>query len=117
MHPSSSFVTAFTRLGLFLRQFPEETGPQSGAESPDLAKLNKEYYMEFSEILEHEPVLNPWFTRESLMMALKGIAGMLAEEVLMRWLQAYGIKAISPMHKKLWLWYWLVIFRWWVSTI
>ena len=95
MHTSSSFITAFTRLGQFLRQFPESTGPHTGTELPNLEKLNKEYFQGFSEILEHEPVLNPWFTRESLMKALKGIASMLEEEVLEKWLNPYGIKAIA----------------------
>jgi len=91
----SSLITAFTRLGLFLRQFPKGTGPESGAEAPELGKLNNAYFKEFSEILEQEPVLNPWFTAESLMKALKGIASMLEEEVLQKWLQPYGIKALA----------------------
>ena len=95
MHSTSSFITAFTRLGQFLRQFPESTGPQSGTELPDLEKLNKEYFKGFSEILEHEPVLNPWFTQESLMKALKGIASMLEEGVLEKWLNPYNINTIS----------------------
>jgi hypothetical protein len=95
LHTSSSYITAFTRLGQFLRQFPESTGPHTGTELPDLEKLNKEYFQGFSEILEYEPVLNPWFTRESLMKALKGIASMLEEEVLEKWLNPYGIKPIA----------------------
>ena len=60
-----------------------------------MEKLNKEFFKEFSEILEQEPVLNPWFTRESLMEALRGIASMLEEEVLHKWLDPYGIKDIA----------------------
>jgi len=95
LHTSSSFIVAFTRLGQFLRQFPEGKGLQAGAESQDLEKLNKEYFQGFSEILEHEPVLNPWFTPEALMKALKGIASMLEEEVLEKWLSPYGIKPVA----------------------
>ena len=61
-----------------------------------MEKLNKEFFKEFSELLEQEPVLNPWFTRESLMEALRGIASMLEEEVLHKWLDPYGIKDIAP---------------------
>jgi len=95
LHTSSSFIAAFTRLGLFLRQFPEGTGPESGSELPDLEELNSLYFKAFSEILEYEPVLNPWFTREALMKALKGIASMLEEEVLQKWLQPYGLKPLA----------------------
>lgn len=94
MHTSSSFITAFTRLGKFLRQFPDGTGSPSGAALRELDKLNLLFFKEFSEILEYEPVLNPWFTREFLLKALKGIAVMLEEEVLQRWLKSYTIKAL-----------------------
>lgn len=92
MHTSSSFIPALTRLGQFLRQFPDGTGPQSGAEEAALKDLNNRFFKEFSELLEMEPVLNPWFTRDSLMKALKGIATMLEEKVLVSWLEPYGIK-------------------------
>lgn len=88
MHTTSSFITAFARLGKFLRQFPD-------GDAPSMEKLNKKFFWEFSELLEQEPVLNPWFTRESLMGALRGIAFMLEEEVLHKWLDSYGIKAIA----------------------
>jgi hypothetical protein len=94
LHTISSFITAFTRLGKFLRQFPDGTGPQSGTEIPEFENLNTLFFKEFSEILEYEPVLNPWFTRDSLMKALKGIASMLEEEVLQLWLKPYRIKDI-----------------------
>jgi hypothetical protein len=96
LQTTSSFIKAFTRLGLFLQQFPEGKELQTGAESSDLEKLNKLYFKEFSEILEREPVLNPWFTPESLMKALDGIAAMLKEDVLHTWLEPYGIKDQGP---------------------
>ena len=96
MHTSPSLISAFTRLGKFLRQFPDGTGPNSGAEEPALKNLNTQFFREFTEILEKEPVLNPWFTRDSLMKALKGIASMLEEEVLERWLRPYGIEPGVP---------------------
>ncbi len=95
MHTSSPFITAFTLLGKFLRQFPEGSGSQSGPDIPELEKLNTLFFKEFSEILELEPVLNPWFTREFLMKALKGIVCMLEEEVLQAWLKPYAIKDVA----------------------
>ena len=96
MQSTATFISAFSRLGQFLRQFPEGSGQQSGEDTPGLEELNSLYFKEFSEILELEPVLNPWFTPEALMKALEGISSMLEEKVLQRWLEPYGIKALSP---------------------
>jgi len=90
---TASFITAFARLGHFLRQFTDDRGQQTGIASEDLDGLNREYLNEFSGILEQEPVLNPWFTTESLMRALAGIASMLDKEVLRKWLHPYKIKS------------------------
>lgn len=65
-----------------------------------MEQLNREFYDSFAATLEQEPVLNPWFTRENLMLALGGIAAMLEEEVLTKWLEPYGIKGISPGKEK-----------------
>jgi hypothetical protein len=94
LQANSTFISAFTLLGKFLRQFPDGSGSSSGAALPELEKLNSLFFKEFSEILEYEPVLNPWFTRAFLRKALKGIAAMLEEEVLRHWLKAYRIKAM-----------------------
>jgi len=96
LYSTKSFITTFSTLGKFLNQFPGGIGPQSDAVLPELEELNRDYYEVFSELLDQEPVLNPWFTRESLMLALKGIAVMLEEEVLQKWLHAYDIKASGP---------------------
>ncbi len=40
-------------------------------------------------------MLNPWFTREALQKALRGISCMLEEEVLRQWLLPYELKVIS----------------------
>ena len=90
MQSTSSFITAFNQLGQFLGQFPEGGKPRSEVPAY-LSDLNKEHLKGFIEILENEPVLNPWFTTHSLMKALKGIASMLEEEVLKHWLEPYGI--------------------------
>jgi hypothetical protein len=90
-----SFIRAFSRLGWFLRQFPEGSGPQTDGEDPFLDALNKQCYGGFSEILEREPFHNPWFTRDSLNTALKNIASMLNEKVLEQWLQSYDFPKAS----------------------
>jgi hypothetical protein len=98
---TTSFITAFTRLGHFLRQFAAGTGRDPGTEldpstnAGELEELNQEFFTEFSEILDQEPVLNPWFTRESLMKAMNGIASMLEDEVLGKWLYPYEIKPLE----------------------
>ena len=94
MQNTSSYISAFSRLGQFLSQFPE--GRKPWAEAPlYLSELNKVHFKEFAEILESEPILNPWFTNDSLTKALKGIASMLKEEVLKQWLGPYGIESLA----------------------
>lgn len=94
MH-TSSFISSLTRLGDFLKQFTAASD-LSAQGSGNLEKLNREHFQRFSMVLEQEPVLNPWFTREYLMHALNGIASMLREEVLRKWLDPYEIKPLSP---------------------
>jgi hypothetical protein len=49
------------------------------------------HFKGFYELLENEPAHNPWFTPDYLGIALKGIASMLEEEVLSKWLRPYGL--------------------------
>jgi len=79
------FIEDFALLGRFLRQFPEKNRTDSG----QLSRLNAEFYDKFSEMLEREPVLNPWFTPQWINRALMGISLMLEPEVLEKWLSAY----------------------------
>jgi len=87
---NSSFITAFKQLGLFLRQFPDGNSPPPVVDDPSLAELDRLHFKGMSDILEYEPVLNPWFTPYNLGIALKGIASMLGEETLVKWLMPYG---------------------------
>ena len=96
MYSTEAFISAFVRLGQFLRQFADGTGPEEGAVPGDLEKLNSSCYSDFSAVLDQEPVLNPWFTRDFLIKALKGISSMLKEEVLREWLRAYDLKPRTP---------------------
>ena len=92
MQTSDPFITASTRLGEFLGQFPEEANGVPGDEvSPQLSELNKKHFDVFSEIVETEHIQNPWFTRDSVMKALGGIALMLQREALRQWLTPYGL--------------------------
>jgi hypothetical protein len=88
------FIKAFSRLGQFLSQFPDGSGPQTGGDDPFLDELNNKFYDGFSEILENEPFHNPWFTRNSLFKSLRGIGSMLKKEVLEEWLQHYDIPQV-----------------------
>ena len=85
MERNDPFIKNFALLGSFLQQFPVKTRNDSGA----LAPLNSEFYDSFKEILEREPVLNPWFTPAWLDHALTGIALMLHENVMQQWLSVY----------------------------
>lgn len=72
-------------MGSFLRQFPEKSRHNSG----DLAQLNEAYFQKFSDMLEAEQVLNPWFTPAWIDRALLGISSMLEEKKLQHWLKPY----------------------------
>jgi hypothetical protein len=89
LQPDSAFISAFTRLGIFLGQFTAAPGTASGDERPEIEDLNSHFQESFAQILDREPVLNPWFTPEFLQKAMKGIASMLEEEVLQKWLLPY----------------------------
>jgi hypothetical protein len=100
LHIHHAFITAFTRLGQFLRQFPDGSTPKIPGEDPLLVELNRIHFKGFSELLENEPILNPWFTPQFLNKALEGIACMLDEDVLLKWLQPYGLhQALSYTDK------------------
>ncbi|MCP4311475.1 MAG: acyl-CoA reductase [Bacteroidetes bacterium] len=97
MERSDPFIKNFALLGRFLRQFPEKTREDSGA----LAPLNNLFYDSFNVMLEREPMLNPWFTPAWLDRALMGIALMLDEQVLHRWVSAYKEIPVEAGKKKL----------------
>ncbi len=85
-----SIIAAFTRLGNFLRQFPEGTRSSDAA----IVALNEEHYSGFSSMLEREHISNPWFTRDAVLLALHGISLMLEEKILRAWLGRY-----TPVHE------------------
>lgn len=92
MEKKDNFIKSVALLGSFLRQFPDKTRTDSGP----LSGLNKEFYDSFSEMLEREPVLNPWFTPQWINRALMGIALMLEENALQEWLSAYKDIPVEP---------------------
>ena len=85
MQTIDSFISAFARLGDFLRQFPEE-------EAGELNPIQKDA---FSAFVESEHIYNPWFTKDSVLKALNGIAQMLKPEVLWIWLAPYDLTPLS----------------------
>ena len=85
MQTVDSFISAFARLGDFLRQFPEE-------EAGGLYPIHKDA---FSAFVESEHIYNPWFTKDSVLKALSGIAQMLKPEVMRQWLAPYNLTPLS----------------------
>jgi hypothetical protein len=100
LHISSSFITAFKQLGLFLRQFHSGNSPHPVVDDPRLAALNRLHFKGMSDILENEPAINPWFTADNLGVALKGTASMLGEETLVKWLRPYGLLQPAPVKER-----------------
>ncbi|MEN8227270.1 MAG: acyl-CoA reductase [Bacteroidota bacterium] len=96
MRATDSFISTFSMLGEFLTQFPDS----SRNEAPEMAGLNRAHFESFKTMLEDEQFQNPWFTPESVKHALKGIATMLEERVLMRWLEAYKISPLPASQVK-----------------
>ncbi|MCK4750401.1 MAG: hypothetical protein KAT15_25265, partial [Bacteroidales bacterium] len=87
MHIKETFISVFTRLGDFLSQFQEN----SGNNSPALESLNNNHYEDFRALIEDAHIYNPWFTPENVKRAITGIALMLEEDVLKKWLDAYTL--------------------------
>ncbi len=85
MDKNDHFIKNFALLGDFLRQFPEKSRNDKG----ELTRLNEQYFQRFSEIIELEPIFNPWFTPDWIDHALMGISLMLEERVLQEWLTVY----------------------------
>jgi hypothetical protein len=95
-----SFIAAFKLLGLFLRQFSDGNSRSSVVDDPYLTNLNGLHFKELSDILESEPAHNPWFTPEYLGKALNGIASMLEEDVLEKWLRPYSLSQPASVKVK-----------------
>ena len=87
MQTTNPFIRAFTILGEFLNQFPED----SRSDAPALTSLNKSHFHEFQSLIEKEHIHNPWFTPQSVKGALKGIVKMLNDRVLYKWLKDYKL--------------------------
>ena len=80
-----SAIRTFAKLGDFISQFPK--GVRST--SPDLDALNERYFKKFASMVDTEHIYNPWFTREYVLEALKGVEEMINVEVLNKWLEPY----------------------------
>lgn len=92
MKQDDPFIRSFSLLGRFLKQFPA----YKRDDSDDLEAVNEKFYEFFSEIIEREPVLNPWFTPKWINSALSGIASMLEAAVLEKWLTSYDNIPVEP---------------------
>ncbi len=89
MQDTDAFISTFSRLGEFLRQFQDGIRK----DSPRLERVNGLHFESFKTILEEEPFYNPWFTPEFLGRALKGIDSMLREDVLRKWIGGYRLSS------------------------
>lgn len=49
----------------------------------------------YNSLIEKSIIQNPWFTKESVVMALKSIGGSLCEDKIEKWLDAYDISDIA----------------------
>jgi hypothetical protein len=85
LHHKERFIHAFTLLGKFLKQFQGD----SLIRDPSLERLNEKHFESFSSLVDHEPILNPWFTRSNVVRALSGISRMLERGILEKWLDPY----------------------------
>jgi len=81
LQTTDSFISAFARLGDFLRHIP----------NVEAGELNLKHKDAFLELVESEHIYNPWFTKDSVLKALGGIAQMLDAEVLRQWLSPYQL--------------------------
>ncbi len=96
MQATDPFISTFARLGAFLTQFID--GIRSDAS--EMAQLNETHFEAFQTMVEDEHIYNPWFTPESIMHAFRGIATMLEDVVLKKWLLQYEFAPKSPNQVK-----------------
>ena len=69
-------------------------------DATEIATLNKLHYKSFGTIVDEAHIHNPWFTPENIKVALKGIASILEQEVLHRWMEAYLLSPLLPQQVK-----------------
>ncbi|WP_031427925.1 acyl-CoA reductase [Flavimarina sp. Hel_I_48] len=77
-------ITAFSKLGTFLKNFQENT---DSTEKESI--LDKQWYTDFKECIEKAHIHNAWFTKTMVHLALKGWAENLTENALHQWLEKY----------------------------
>ena len=78
-------IDTFSALGDFIDQFL--TGTRSDGEL--LGKVNDRHYDEFGRLIKEVCYHNPWFTKEFVLEALRGIRLMLKRENLELWVSGY----------------------------
>src|SRR4051812_38036100 len=78
-------IRAFAGLGKFLRQF-SVNGERTENE------LNVVFYADMEELIRKVHLHNPWFTEMNVRSAIAGIAALLGEKDLERWLAPYMSK-------------------------
>ena len=84
-------ITAFVKLGDFLRQFSCEVIQKS-----DNVEYNDIFFDGFKHQLKLAEEHNGWFTPENIIFAIKGWAESLTENHLNQWLKPYNFVDVSP---------------------
>lgn len=84
-------ITAFVKLGDFLRQFSSEDILKS-----DNVAYNDLFFDGFKHQLKLAEEHNGWFTPENIHFAISGWAESLTEKNLNQWLEPYNIKEVLP---------------------
>lgn len=77
-------ITAFSELGLFLRQFGTK-----GSVNTSFKGLNDEFYDRFQDLVKIQCQYNGWFTEDNVRHAIASISVSLTREKLEKWLLKY----------------------------
>ncbi len=84
-------ITAFVKLGDFIRQFTNNTPQQD-----DTVAYNALFFDGFKHQLKLAEQHNGWFTLEAIKFALKSWSNALTQDNITTWLAPYKFKTITP---------------------
>lgn len=87
-------ISAFVKLGRFLKQFEVEDNKNSQTVPNDL------FYNDFEELIKIVKIHNPWFTESNVRNAIGSISDMLNEDNLVEWVSNYVFKIKEDIKPK-----------------
>ncbi len=79
-------IESFSILGDFLEQYI------TGTKKEKLTNLNKVHYQNFKEQISSEHLLNNWFTKNNILVAINGLLSFLQKQELEKWISKYPVK-------------------------